>query len=55
MTIPIRGVATKFCLGGGDGFIGTQTYLTTSKIEFLLGFRSLYFENGGKKTKLSYV
>ena len=26
LSIP-RGVATNFCLGGGDGFIGSQTHL----------------------------
>ena len=30
-------------LFGGDGFMGTQTHLP--QINFLFGFRPLYFEN----------
>ena len=36
----VKGVASKFCLGGGDGFIGTQakpTYQGCGAVTFLVG------------------
>ena len=47
-----KGATTKFCLGVADLW---ATKPTCPKIHFLLGFRSLYFENVGLLTSRTHV
>ena len=54
-----KGVATKFQLGGGDGFRLGDGFrgvkITFPQILILLGFRPLYFENTEKSKKMAYL